>query len=935
MTSIAELGIRVDSAQAAQAAANLDKLTQAGAKAEAGTKAVGQGFVDTANKTITLKKSLGDTAQSLGKVEVSAKQTAAAMRTLPAQFSDIVVSLQGGQSPLNVLLQQGSQIKDSFGGIEPAARALGGYVGGLVNPFTLAAGAVTALGVAYYKGSQEADEYQKSLILTGNSAGVTADNLASMARQVSATVGTTGAAAAVLAKLAGSGNVAAYSFEGITKAALTMQQATGAAIEDTVAQFVALGKDPVDASIKLDQQYHYLTASVLEQVMALEKQGQQAAAVKVATDAFADAIESRGENITARLGYIEGAWNKVAKAAKWAWDSALDVGRDATYEEKMALLETQAENARRLGSGSRGGGGRSLKDIEAEQRSLMLAEQERRNRAQANKDAQDRQSAAVLGVQLINRESKAAEDSVTKLQNKLKDLDKARQENIQNKSYTPELQKQYETAVAGIQKQMADAKKKAAGPAGALDMSSYNTQDNALKAVLSSYSSTEKELETAQRAGLVSQADYAARRTGLVEQEAKDVAAAYQAEITALEAIRNKSTTTANQRIQLDQKISDTQAKAAQAQQGYESQMRNIATAEKGRLEQQEQAVLSYTAALQESLRISQQQLDASLAGLGMGDNAAQRAQERLRIEEDYQNKAAALARDLRTKRIDQGEYDKETSALQDALQKRLAIQEGYYQRVDQAQQDWTLGATSAWQNYVEEARNVRDQTQRAFTSLYDGMTDAAVDWAFGAEESFGDVATSFLKMLAKMELQAAASSVFSGGTGSGLGSIISSLFAGGGSAAGATTAATSSGFDFSLASASAGMTYSDGGYTGDGGKFEPAGIVHGGEFVLRKEVVSQPGMRDYLEGLNAKGYADGGYVGAPAARLASAPASAPQVIINVQRDGSSSVSGDTDLAKNIYPGVVKLIQNEIQKDKLKSASSGGALWLANRGKLG
>ena len=56
---------------------------------------------------------------------------------------------------------------------------------------------------------------------------------------------------------------------------------------------------------------------------------------------------------------------------------------------------------------------------------------------------------------------------------------------------------------------------------------------------------------------------------------------------------------------------------------------------------------------------------------------------------------------------------------------------------------------------------------------------------------------------------------------------------------------------------------FSDGGYTGNGGKYEPMGVVHGGEFVLRKEVVEQPGMRSYLEGLNKRGYSDGGYVGA------------------------------------------------------------------------
>jgi hypothetical protein len=61
---------------------------------------------------------------------------------------------------------------------------------------------------------------------------------------------------------------------------------------------------------------------------------------------------------------------------------------------------------------------------------------------------------------------------------------------------------------------------------------------------------------------------------------------------------------------------------------------------------------------------------------------------------------------------------------------------------------------------------------------------------------------------------------------------------------------------------------FASGGYTGPGSKFQPAGVVHAGEFVLRQEVVRQAGMRQMLERLNrfgadaVRGYADGGFVG-------------------------------------------------------------------------
>ncbi len=49
------------------------------------------------------------------------------MRTLPAQFTDIVTQLAGGQNPFLIMLQQGGQISDSFGGpLRPAYPAEGG-----------------------------------------------------------------------------------------------------------------------------------------------------------------------------------------------------------------------------------------------------------------------------------------------------------------------------------------------------------------------------------------------------------------------------------------------------------------------------------------------------------------------------------------------------------------------------------------------------------------------------------------------------------------------------------------------------------------------------------------------------------------------------------------------------------------------------------------
>lgn len=144
-----------------------------------------------------------------GKLATSAGQTRAALAQLPMQFSDIAVSLQGGQAPLTVFLQQGAQIKDSFGGAGAALKAMGGYVLGLVNPFTAAAAAAALLAVAYNQGSKEADGYRNALILTGNAAGTTSAQLKSYAQDISGIVGTQGKAAESLTALAASGKVSA------------------------------------------------------------------------------------------------------------------------------------------------------------------------------------------------------------------------------------------------------------------------------------------------------------------------------------------------------------------------------------------------------------------------------------------------------------------------------------------------------------------------------------------------------------------------------------------------------------------------------------------------------------------------------------------------------------------------------------------------------
>jgi hypothetical protein len=322
---------------------------------------------------------------SLTRTGNTAKQTAAALRGVPAQFTDIATSLQGGQNPLTVFLQQGGQLKDMFGGAGPAAKAMGGYVLGLVNPFTVAAAAVGTLGLAYYQGSQEADAFRQAIITTGNASGTSALALAGMATTISATVGTTGKAAETLALLASNGKIASSSFEQIAAAAIGFESATGKAVSSTVAEFAALAEDPVKTLATLNDKYNFLTASVYEQVRAAQEMGEKEAAAAIAQAAYAKALEERTKTIKESLGTIETAWNSVTGAAKSGWDAMLGVGRQQSLDEQIAntkqLLEDRKTSfAARMFPDTLGEGSDSTKFLQdrlnlLEKQKLLLSDQ--------------------------------------------------------------------------------------------------------------------------------------------------------------------------------------------------------------------------------------------------------------------------------------------------------------------------------------------------------------------------------------------------------------------------------------------------------------------------------------------------------------------------------------------------------------------------------
>ncbi|HHL7417846.1 TPA: phage tail length tape measure family protein [Klebsiella pneumoniae] len=367
--SLSELLDRIDPVNAALN--KLDKQQQDLAKFKS------KGMVDTDTFDLYSKKieetrnRLTGFCDDLGKTGQSAAQTAYAMRMIPAQMTDIIVGLSTGQSPFMVLMQQGGQLKDMFGGIGPAIKGVGGYVLGLINPVTLAAAAVGVLGLAYYKGSQEQGEFYKSLTLNGNLVGKTTGQLADMAARVSVVANsTTGVTAATLNQIVSSGKVAAESLERVTTAVVEISEATGIATEKLVGDFNDIAADPVAAITKLNDQYHFLTLATYNQIKALQDEGNQQDAARVATDAYANAMQQRANDIHQNLGILERAWDSLAKTAKGAWDAMLDIGREQTGTERISQIRKELDWIDKAAGGKLFFGGRKA-ELEDELNNLQ------------------------------------------------------------------------------------------------------------------------------------------------------------------------------------------------------------------------------------------------------------------------------------------------------------------------------------------------------------------------------------------------------------------------------------------------------------------------------------------------------------------------------------------------------------------------------------
>ncbi|MBK8858859.1 MAG: phage tail length tape measure family protein [Opitutaceae bacterium] len=366
-------------------------------------------------------------AASLGKIGQASGQATTAVKLMAERY----IAQATGMAGTNV------RMAASFAGALGKLAQLSPTLAVAAGSAAAAAAGVALFGVAMFKAEQESSAFASALIMSGNAAGSTVDQLNSMAAAVDGVVGTQAQAASAIAKLAASGKFAAGEIQLLAEAAVGLEQIGGQAVEKTVEQFVELEKDPVNALLKLNEQTRFMTAELFNNVKALQDQGREAEASAAAQQAYASALKSRTAEMAANLGTLERAWLGVKTAAAEAWDAILAVGRpatqaDALQKQKDKLSSYQAEMAEVAASRNASGQGPLRAALSALatalETTISIAESDVRTTKQATAaQATATEQAQKYGL-AVQARSQYMEESAPKAERMAKAIEKARRE---------------------------------------------------------------------------------------------------------------------------------------------------------------------------------------------------------------------------------------------------------------------------------------------------------------------------------------------------------------------------------------------------------------------------------------------------------------------------------------------------------------------------
>ncbi|EJN4594362.1 phage tail tape measure protein, partial [Escherichia coli] len=747
-----------------------------------------------------VEQSLNRQALAAQKAGISVGQYKAAMRTLPAQFTDIATQLAGGQNPWLILLQQGGQVKDSFGGMIPMFRGLAGAISLPMVGVTSLAVATGALAYAWYQGDSTLSEFNKTLVLSGNQAGLTADRMLTLSRAGQAAGLTFNQAGESLAALVNAGVRGGEQFDAINQSVARFASASGVEVDKVAEAFGKLTTDPTSGLMAMARQFRNVTAEQIAYVAQLQRSGDEAGALQAANDAATKGFDEQTRRLKENMGTLETWADKTGKAFKSMWDAILDIGRPESSADMLASAQKAFDEADKKWQ-------------------WYQSRSQRRGKTssfRANlQGAWDDRENARLGLAAATLQSdmeKAGE---------LAARDRAERESSQLK-YTGEAQKAYERLLTPLEKYTARQEElNKALKDGKILQADYNTL----------MASAKKDYESTQKKPSGVKVSAGERQ----EDRAHAAMLTLQAELLTLE-----------KHAGANEKISQQRRDLWKAENQYVV-LKEAAT--KRQLSEQEKSLLAHE---KETLEYKRQ-----LAELGDKVEHQKRlnelAQQAARFEQLQSAKQAAISAKARGLTDRQAQRESEEQRLRDvygdnpdALAKTTSALKNTWSAEEQLRGSWMAGLKSGWGEWAESATDSFSQVKSAATQTFDGIAQNMAAMLTGSEQNWRGFTRSVLSMLTEIFLKQAMVGIVGR-----IGSAIGGAFGGGASASTGTA----------IQAAAANFHFATGGFTGTGGKYEPAGIVHRGEFVFTKEATSRIGVGNLYRLM--RGYAEGGYVGA------------------------------------------------------------------------
>lgn len=734
----------------------------------------------------------------------------------------------------------------------------------------LVAGGLIGVAKAAYEGAQESEEFNKQLILTGNYAGKTAGQLQNLAKSFSGKGITQHDAASALASVIGSGAFKSNQIESVTKAALAMQQATGQAVDETIKNFQRLYENPTQGSIELNKQLHYLTSSQYEYIASLERRGFKEAAGQAAADVYSKAEQQRSQQVIDNLGYIE---RSIKTAINWwnkYYDAARGIGREDTNSTQLQAVR---DRIKQLSDNSKPGafGLGGIGDGGASAKEL--------------KELKDKEKELAF---VINSQEGYAQSQI-----KAKEADEKRTKSLKYQndilSKNVSWQQKRSAALTELWRNISLAPKDWSKEQRALAVKQINNDNKP---------PTEKK-------GTVYKDDTAARELAASQQRLAVLRG--QSEAT------DKMTQQESRLLEFNQQIADLKNKS-------------ILTADQKSLLSRESEI---RASLQLEANIAKEnaQRDKAVKAMKtMSDYAKEIEERNKQAEKSFGKTTKGTQREAQESQLKKT-YNKSLEGITDAAQlekiaaeyvrARDKLHEGFRDE-DARESQWVSGLNLGVRQFAENSLNVFQATAQIGQTTMQSLSDMATDLASTGKANIKEFGTSILKMILQVINQLLVAYAIQSALG---------WMSGGASF-------SSTGLNDGTKGIPMPPKFDAGGYTGDGGKYEPKGIVHGGEFVFTKESTSRIGT-DNLYAL-MRGYANGGLVGgastgrAPMLGLqgggsASGPIIQTSVVVN-NEGGQQQQGGNSDAIGKAYQQV---IDTSVRDGISKALRPGGLIWMA------